>query len=69
MCLTVMDFLYDVKSLHVLYTVLVIEQHPLQAGLGWHSWLRQCTTGQKFTGLIPDGSLEFFIDIILLATL
>jgi len=52
MCLTVMDFLYDVKLLHVLYTVLVIGQHPLQGGMWWHGWLRHCIKSQKFTGLI-----------------
>jgi hypothetical protein len=26
-------------------------------------WLRYCTTNQKFSGLIPDGVMEFFIDI------
>jgi len=61
-----MYFLYDVK---LLYTVLVIGQHPPQGGMWWHSWLRHCTTSQKFTGLIPDGSLEFFIVIVLLAAL
>jgi hypothetical protein len=60
MCLTVMGFLYDVKLLHVLYTVLVIRQHPLQGGMWWHSWLRYCTTSQKFTGLIPDGVIGIF---------
>jgi hypothetical protein len=26
-------------------------------------WLRYCATNQKVTGLIPDGVMEFFIDI------
>jgi hypothetical protein len=26
-------------------------------------WLRYCATNQKVTGSIPDGVMEFFIDI------
>jgi hypothetical protein len=26
-------------------------------------WLRYCATNQKVAGLIPDGVMEFFIDI------
>jgi hypothetical protein len=26
-------------------------------------WLRYCATNQRVTGLIPDGVMEFFIDI------
>ena len=52
MCLAVMDFLYNVKLLHVLYTVFVIGRYPLQGGMRWCSWLRRCTTSQKFTVLI-----------------
>jgi hypothetical protein len=26
----------------------------------WHSWLRNCTTSQKVTGLIPDGVIGTF---------
>jgi len=32
-------------------------------------WLRYCATNRKVTSLIPDGVMEFFIDIILLIAL
>jgi hypothetical protein len=32
-------------------------------------WLRYCATNQKVNGSIPDGVMEFFIDIILLIAL
>jgi hypothetical protein len=32
-------------------------------------WLRYCATNQKVAGSIPDGVMEFFIDIILLIAL
>ena len=35
----------------------------------WHSWMRHCATSRKVAGSIPDGSLEYFIDIILPAAL
>jgi hypothetical protein len=56
MCLIVMDYLYNIKLLHVLYTVLVIGQCPLQGGM----WMRHCTTSEKVAGLIPDGVTRIF---------
>ena len=32
-------------------------------------WLRCCATNRKVAGSIPDGVIEFFIDIILLIAL
>jgi hypothetical protein len=32
-------------------------------------WLRYCAANQKVAGSIPDGVMEFFIDIILLIAL
>jgi len=32
-------------------------------GHGWSSWVSLCATSQKATGSIPDGVIEFFIDI------
>jgi hypothetical protein len=32
-------------------------------GHGWCSWVSLCATSQRATGLIPDGVIEFFIDI------
>jgi len=43
--------------------------YTLEKGTQWHSWLRHCVTSQKVAGSIPDGALEFFILIVLLATL
>jgi hypothetical protein len=36
---------------------------------GKSGWLRHCATSWKVTGSIPVGVVEFFIDIILLATI
>jgi hypothetical protein len=38
-------------------------------GTQWRSWLRHCTISWKVAGSIPDGIMEFFIDIILPAAL
>jgi len=38
-------------------------------GMWWRGWLRHCATNRKVTGLIPNGVMEFFIDIILPVTL
>jgi hypothetical protein len=35
----------------------------------WRSWLRHCSTKHKVAGSIPDGVMEFFIDIIFSAAL
>jgi len=39
------------------------------AGTVVAQWLRCCATNLKVTGSIPDGVMEFFIDIILLIAL
>jgi hypothetical protein len=41
----------------------------LKTGTAVAQWLRYCATNQKFAGSIPDGVMEFFIDIILLIAL
>jgi hypothetical protein len=35
----------------------------IRAGTAAAQWLRYCATNQKFAGSIPDGVMEFFIDI------
>jgi len=50
-------------------TIQIILSLNHQWGTQWHSWLGYCTTSCKVTGWIPDGALEFFIDIILPAAL
>jgi hypothetical protein len=60
MCLIIMDYLYNVKLLHVLYTVLVTGQYSLEGGTRWCSRMRNCSTSQKFAGSIPDGVTWIF---------
>jgi hypothetical protein len=36
---------------------------PVITGTAVAQWLRYCATNQKVAGSIPDGILEFFIDI------
>jgi len=50
-------------------TIQIILSHNQQWGTQWHSWLGYCTTSCKVTVSIPEGALEFFIDIILPAAL
>jgi hypothetical protein len=45
-------------STHSLLTVTY-----LMMGTAVLQWLRYCTTNQKVAGPIPDGVMEFFIDI------
>jgi hypothetical protein len=47
----------------------ILEAHIPVWGMRWCSWLRHCATSRKVAGLIPDGVLEFLIDVILLAAL
>jgi hypothetical protein len=35
----------------------------VKSGTAVALWLRYCTTNQKVAGSIPDGIVEFFIDI------
>jgi len=41
----------------------------VQRGTWWCSWLRHCATSEKIQVWFPMVSLEFFMDIILLAAL
>jgi len=35
------------------------------SGTRWYSWLRHCATGRQVVGSIPDGTLEYLLDLIL----
>jgi hypothetical protein len=48
------------KNLTVLPRKLLLTLSTLPAVA---QWLRYCTTNQKVAGSIPDGVMEFFIDI------
>jgi hypothetical protein len=38
-------------------------QFSIMLGIAVAQWLRYCTTDRKVAGSIPDGVMEFFIDI------
>jgi hypothetical protein len=48
---------------------LIFSLSYLMLGHAVAQWLRHCATNWKVAGLIPDGVIEFFIDIVLPATL
>jgi hypothetical protein len=39
--------------------------YALHYMMRWRSWLRHCATSPKVAGSIPDGTLKFFIGLIL----
>jgi hypothetical protein len=43
--------------------------YNVQKGTAVAQWLWYCNTNQKVAGSIPDGVMDFFIDIILLIAL
>ena len=44
---------------------LYLQVYYLVSGTAVAQWLRYCATNRKVADSIPDGTLEFFIDIIL----
>jgi hypothetical protein len=67
-----MRHVWDRREMH---TVFWWEYHnrPFrchwEGGIAVAQWLRYCATNQKVAGSIPDGVMEFFIDIVLLIAL
>jgi membrane-bound lytic murein transglycosylase B len=56
---------FNVKKFYVLHAecVCVFIWYTEQTGTAVAQWLRYCATNQKVAGSIPDGVMEFFIDI------
>jgi hypothetical protein len=46
---------------YILRSLMICIPHPVATVVA--QWLRYCATNQKVAGLIPDGVMEFFIDI------
>jgi hypothetical protein len=44
---------------------LISFHYYVRQGTAVAEWLRYCATNRKVAGSIPDGVMEFFIDIVL----
>jgi len=58
----------DRPRFHTKMIKFIGSSSPCQ-GMQWCSWMRHYISRQKTAALIPRGSMRFFFDIILLATL
>jgi hypothetical protein len=48
-----------------IFPYMVFVSVPIFQCTRWRSWLRHCFTSRKVAGLIPDGVIGVFIDIVL----